>query len=62
MLFFFFFFLFQNYLSNLNHRQYALTYIVHLESIDQFLSKAHIGNSDQDKIRLEAYCRCKDST
>ena len=49
-------------LSNLNHGQYALTYIVHLESIDQLLSKAHIGNADQDKIRFKPYCPFKDST
>ena len=40
----------------------ALTYIIYLESIDQFLSKAHIGNSDQDKIWFEPYCLFKDST
>ena len=56
------FFLFQKSLSNLNHRQYGLTYIVHLESIDQFLSKVHIGSSDQDKIQFEPYCLFKDST
>ena len=31
------------------HR-HGLTYIIHLENNDQFLSKAHIANSDQDKI------------
>ena len=57
-----FFFLFQKSLRNLNHEQYGFTYIVHLENIDQFLSKAHIGNLDQDKIRFEPYCHFKDST
>ena len=38
-----------------------MTYIVHLENIDQFLSKAHIANSDQDK-RIEPYYSFKDST
>ena len=37
-----FFFQFQKSLRNLNHRQYGLTYIVYLENIDQFLSKADI--------------------
>ena len=46
----------------MNHGQYGLIYIVHLENIDQFLSKAHTGNLDQDKIRLEPYCLFKDST
>ena len=36
-------------LRNLNHGQYCLTNIVHLESIDQFLSKAQIANSNQGK-------------
>ena len=40
------FFLFQKSLSNLNCGQYGLIYIVYLESIDQFLSKAHMGKSD----------------
>ena len=56
------FFLIQKSLRNLNHGQYGLTYIVHLENIDQFLSNAHIGNSDQDKIRFEPYCPFKDSS
>ena len=55
-------FLFKKSLRNLNHGQYGLIYIVHLENIDQFLSKAHTGNLDQDKIRLEPYCLFKDST
>ena len=49
------FLLFQKSLRNLNHRQYSLTYIVHLENIDQFLSKAHIANGDQEKIWIETY-------
>ena len=53
---------FQKYLENLNHGQYGLTYIVHLENIDQFLSKSHKGNSDQDKLQFEPYCPFKDST
>ena len=61
-LWFMLFFLFQKSLRNLNHKQYGLTYIIHLENIDQFLSKAHIGNSDQDKIWFEPYCPFKDST
>ena len=48
-------FLFQKSLENLNHGQYGLTYIVHLKNIDQFLSKAHIGNSDQHKLWFEPY-------
>ena len=56
------FFLFQKSLRNLNHGQYGLTYIAHLGNTDQFLSKAHIGNSDQDKIQFEPYCPFKDST
>ena len=40
----------------MNHGQYGLTYIVYLENIDHFLLKAHIGNSDQDKIRVGPYC------
>ena len=55
-------FLFQKSLRNLNHGQYGLTYIIHLENTDQFLSEAHIGNSDQDKIRFELYSLFKDST
>ena len=55
-------FLFQNSLRNLNHGQYGLTYIAHLENTDQFLSEAHIGNSGQDKIRFELYSLFKDST
>ena len=47
------FFLFQKSLKNLNHKQYGLTYIVHLENIDQLLSKAHMVNSDQDKIWIK---------
>ena len=39
-----------------------LIYIVHLESIDQFLSKENIRNSDQDKIWFEPYCPFNDST
>ena len=57
-----FFFLFQKPLSSLNHGQYGLFYIFHLESINKFLSKAHIGNSEQDKIQFEPYCPFKDST
>ena len=34
----------------------------HLENIDQFLSKGHIANSDQHKIRIQPYCPFKDST
>ena len=45
--------LFQKSLRNLNHKQYGLTYIAHLENIDQLLSKAHMANSDQDKIRIK---------
>ena len=45
--------LFQKSLGNLNNGQYGLTYIVHLEDIDQFLSKPHIGNSDQDTFYLD---------
>ena len=44
------FLLFQKSLRKLSHSQYGLTFIVHLENIDQFLSKVHIGNSDQEKI------------
>ena len=55
-------FLFQKSLRNLNHRQYGLIYAIHLENIDQFLSKAHIANSDQDKIWIEMYCPFKDFT
>ena len=47
-----FFFYFKS-LRNLNHRQYGLTYTVHLENIDQFLSKAHVANSDRDKMQIE---------
>ena len=43
------------------HR-HGLTYIIHLENNDQFLSKAHIANSDQDKIWIETYCPFKHST
>ena len=39
-------------LKNLNHGLHGLTYIVYLENSDQFLSKPHIGNSDQVTIRL----------
>ena len=56
------FFLFQKSVRNLNHGKYGLTYIAHLENIDQCLSKPHITNSDQDKIRIEPYCPFKDST
>ena len=56
------FFLFQMFLRNLNHRQYGLTYTIHLENTDQFSSKAHIANSDQDKIQIETHCPFKDST
>ena len=45
--------LFQKSLRNLNHKQYGLTYIAHLENIDQLLSKAHMANSNQDKIRIK---------
>ena len=47
------FFLFQKPLKKLNHSQYGLAFIVHLENIDQFLSKVHISNSDQDEIQIE---------
>ena len=57
-----FFFLFHKSLRYLNHRQYGLTYIIHLENIYQFLSKAHIANSDQDKIQIEMDCPFNDST
>ena len=50
------FFLFQNSLRNLNHGQYDLTYIVHLENIELF-SKARVGNSNQDKIRFISFHR-----
>ena len=56
------FFLFQKYLRNLNHEQYGLPYIIHLENIDQFLSKTNIENSDQDKTRFELYSPFNDST
>ena len=46
-------------LRNLKHGQFDLNYIVHLENNDQFLSKAQIANSDQDKIRFESYCPFK---
>ena len=39
----------------MNHRQYGLTYTVHLEKIDQFLSKGHTANSDRDKIQTETH-------
>ena len=55
-------FLFQKSLRNLNHRQYGLTYIIHLENIDQLLSKTHIANSNQDKIQIETYCPFKGYT
>ena len=57
-----YFFLFQKSLRNLNHRQYGLTYIIHLENIDQLLSKTHIANSNQDKIQIETYCPFKGYT
>ena len=56
------FLLFQKSSRNLYHGEYGLTYIVHLENIDRCLSKPHIANSDQDKIRIEPYCPFKDST
>lgn len=56
------FFLLYKFLRNFNQRQYGLTYIVNLEDIDQCLSKAHIGNPDQDKIQFESNCPFKDST
>ena len=40
-------------LRNLNYGQFSLNYIVHLENINQFLSKAQIANSDQDQIWFE---------
>ena len=43
------FFPFEKSLRNLNHGQYGLIYILHLGNTDQFLSKAHITNSGQDK-------------
>ena len=49
-------------LRNLNHGQFSLNYIVHLENINQFLSKAQIANSDQDQIWFEPYCSFRDST
>ena len=54
-----FFFCFKS--LNFNHRQYGLIYIVHLENIDQFLSKAHIANSDQDKTQIKPSSPFKDS-
>ena len=56
------FFLFQKSLRNLNHGQYGVTYIVHLENIDQFLLKAQIANLGQYKLQIETYCPFKDST
>ena len=46
------FFLIQRSLRNLNPEQYDLTYMVHLENIDQLFSKEHVGNSIQDSIWL----------
>ena len=39
----------------MNHRQFGLSYMVHLENNDQFLSKAQIAKSDQDKMWFKPY-------
>ena len=44
----------------MNGGQYGLTYIAHLEIIDQF--KAHRANADQQKISTELYSPFKDFT
>ena len=48
-------------MRNLNQRQYGLTYISHLENIDQSLSKAHIAKLDQGTIWIESYNSFMDS-